>query len=102
MWCIHHDTLVESVAYPIEARVHTILVNKPKSERARRLRELRPVKGKAREVYLVRQALIMEGYTTQGYDEYMSKLTSLNRELDGLHKKAYPHTTWNGYSIFKE
>ena len=41
-WHIHHDTLCEELAYPIEDRIGYILTQKPKTERALRLRLMRP------------------------------------------------------------
>jgi hypothetical protein len=41
-WHIHHDTLCEERAYPIEDRIAYILTQKPKAERALRLRLMRP------------------------------------------------------------
>ena len=45
-WCVHHQTLYEPLTEPAEARIQYILTNKPEEERARRLHEMRPVKGK--------------------------------------------------------
>ena len=41
-WHIHHDTLCEERAYPIEDRIGYILTRKPMAERALRLRLMRP------------------------------------------------------------
>ena len=45
MWLLHHELLLEWLTEPVENRIAYILSEKPKREQARRLRELRPVKG---------------------------------------------------------
>jgi len=45
-WCVHHSMLCEPLTEPAESRIQYILAGKPEEERARRLHEMRPVKGK--------------------------------------------------------
>src|SRR3990167_10761203 len=58
VWCCHHERLYEVLEEPAENRIAYILSDKPSFERARRLREFRPVKDTA--IYRKVDALVAD------------------------------------------
>ena len=72
-WCVHHTLLCEPLTEPAESRIQYILTNKPEEERARRLHEMRPVKGKL----------------PAGLNAACAKLVAIRAEWDAAYAKWY-------------
>ena len=115
VWCLHHqrliETLIETPIEPAEDRIAYILSKKPKAERARRLREFRPVLGplpepfdRARTEYEEAWAEYVRTWAESGQAlaEYRRALTEFQPALEAQHRAEYPGSTWNGQSIFGE
>jgi len=126
VWCLHHqrliETLIETPIEPAEDRIAYILSKKPKAERARRLREFRPVLGPLPEPFDRARTEYEEAWAE--YDracarssaEYVRAVAEYDRAkaeyvraraeampaLEAQHRAEYPGSTWNGQSIFGE
>ena len=108
-WCVHHSMLCEPLTELAESRIQYILTGKLEKERAHRLREMRPVKGKLPAKLDAARAKL---------DAARAKLDAARAELDAaraewdaagdkykpvleaLHVVECPDSTWNGTSIF--
>ena len=115
-WCVHHQTLYEPLTEPAEARIQYILAGKLEKERARRLHEMRPVKGKLpAELDAARAELDAAcAKWNAACDKWNAARTKWNAAgdkldaacdkykpvLEALHVVECPDSTWNGTSIF--
>jgi hypothetical protein len=94
-WCVHHQTLYEPLTEPAESRIQYILTGKLEKERAHRLREMRPVKGKLPAEW---------DAACDKWDAARAKLDAAGDKykpvLEALHVVECPDSTWNGTSIF--
>jgi len=130
VWCLHHDTLMEWLTEPAKKRIAYILSDKPKPERARRLREFRLVKGPLPKPFVragaeLSRAWVEYGRAWAAYDRtgveydltgaaYVRARAAYDRAraaydrtgvealpaLEAQHRAEYPDSTWNGRSIF--
>jgi len=123
VWCVHHETLIETLTEPPENRIAFILSDKPKGEQARRLREFRPVLGPLPEPYSraeaeydrawaeydrarVEYARAYAEYERLGAEylragaEYARARAEYLAALEVQHRAEYPDSTWNGTTIF--
>ena len=110
-WHVHHDILVEPLTEPIETRIAYIKASKPRSERATRLRLLKPVQGTlpprlvtARAV-LDRANAVLDRANAE-WDRawavwYRAKAECLP-EIETLHRQECPDCPWDGKTIFPE
>ena len=99
---LHHQGPLLEWTNDIWERVEYILTDKPKYERKKRLREIRPVFGrlpepliqagaaceKAAAAYLMARAVFAKAGAA-----YAS-------QLEALHRAECPNSKWNGYTIF--
>jgi hypothetical protein len=123
VWCLHHETLIETLTEPAESRIAYILSNKPEHERARRLREFRPVVGPlpgeyntawaaystARAAYDTAWAAYSTAraayntawaaYST-AWVAYNTARAAYAPALEAQHRAECPDSTWNGRTIF--
>src|SRR3989304_5015038 len=105
VWCVHHETLIETLTEPPENRIAFILSDKPKGEQARRLREFRPVLGPLPEPYSRAEAEYDRAwaeYERLGAEslragaEYARARAEYLAALEVQHRAEYPDSTWNG------
>ena len=119
-WHIHHDTLCEERAYPIEDRIGYILTQKPMAERALRLRLMRPAPALApiRKTYDDALAPIQKTYDDarapieKTYDDAMAPIRKTYDDALAAIRKTYadamaaahaeqcPGCPWDGETIF--
>ena len=112
MWLLHHELLLEWLTEPVENRIAYILSEKPKREQARRLRELRPVKGPLPKTVAAAWAEYAAAWAKADaawaksdaaqaeYDAAWAEADAAWAEITALHLAECPDTTWNGRSIF--
>ena len=100
-WCCHHAILAEPLTEPWQNRRDYILSDKPKDERAIRLRNFRPVIDDAK------LKLLDDDYRAKRKlldDDYWAKRKPLDDDYDAkrklLHDAEWPDNTWNGSDIF--
>ena len=115
-WHVHHEVLLEWCLNHTE-RANYIRLSKPQSERATRLRLLRPVKGKlpkgvaetweaCYKAWQVFNEARGVAYTKawKTYHEtrkaYAEALIKNKAKIEKLHKKECPNCPWNGHTIF--
>ena len=96
-WCVHHTLLCEPLTEPAESRIQYILTGKLKEERARRLHEMRPVKGKLPAKLDAARAKLDAAYA--GLDAARAKYKPV---FEALHVVECPDSTWDGTTIFPE
>ena len=122
-WCVHHSRLYEPLTEPAESRIQYILTNKPEEERARRLHEMRPVKGElpaglnaartgwiaARDKWNAARTggiaasdkwIAASDKWAAACDKWNAACDKYKPVLEALHAAECPDSTWNGTSIF--
>src|SRR3990167_3670460 len=127
---LHHQGPLLEWTNDIWERVEYILTDKPKYERKKRLREIRPVFGrlpepliqagaaceKAAAAYLMARAAYAKARAAYdeawaAYDEawaayakaraaYAKARAAYASQLEALHRAECPNSKWNGYTIF--
>ena len=106
VWCLHHEKLIETLTEPAVARIAYILSEKPKAERARRLREFRPVMGPLPEYNRAKAEYDRTEYdrTWAAYNrtwaEFDRAWAEYGAALEAQHRAECPDSTWDGRTIF--
>ena len=112
-WHVTHNRLCEPLTKPARNRIAYILTEKPKEERALRLRLMRPVRADAVaaawKVYYEAVAAARKVYdeavapARKVYDEAVAAARKVRDEAEvAAHAAECPNCPWNGTTIFPE
>lgn len=108
-WHVHHDKLAEPLTGPLKNRISYIKREKPKNERALRLRLIKRVRGKlpvglvkARAAYNKARAAYDKARSAyvKVWAAYNKAVQDNTPALRALHAKECPNCPWDGKTIF--
>ena len=99
---LHHQGPLLEWTNDIWERVEYILTDKPKYERKKRLREIRPVFGRLPEPLIQAGAACEKAAAAylMARAAYAKARAAYASQLEALHRAECPNSKWNGYTIF--